>query len=140
MPSESDLVGDEEAILRRIPASPAYVDLDPGAEQAVSRLAFQPHKENDTDGLSVYRRLFLSPRAVAATREKPSFVAELLAARIRGLGLSVEPDPLVSGPPGHALIPELTAEMRKNDPERCKQLQLELALIASERIVHTPED
>jgi hypothetical protein len=106
----------------------------------VMRLAFEPRR-NDTDGLSVYRSLFVTPSYLSAAGRKPNtyYVASLRVGDLKGLGLSVLPDPSREELPGHALIPELSFEEMRRDKRRSKEIQLELARIASRAIVYEPK-
>lgn len=91
---------------------------------------FGPHRDNDTDGLSVYREKYHTPEQVAGYRTKgtkPMWIARLSAKSITDLGLTLKPDP--RGPenglparPGHALIVEMNSNTRKSDEvEQWKQ-------------------
>lgn len=103
---EHNPVDEEESIYRRI--HPNFYG--PGAPVPILYEAFRPNR-NDSAGLSVIRALFALPQALL-TNIDPATVANYAIARLsvralRRIGLTVEPDPLVTGPPGHAIIPEL---------------------------------
>ena len=106
----------------------------------VTRSAFAPNR-NDTGGLSVFRRLFVSPEQVAkaGTNVKGYYVAELKHGDIRALSLTVKPDPQEDELPGHSLVPELRFPHDKKEQLKQKEVQLELAKLASRRIVYSPD-
>jgi hypothetical protein len=54
------------------------------------------------------------------------------------LGLTVAPEPNPNGPLGHAVIPELSWQSHQTNKQRLKQIQVELAKLASAAIVHQP--
>ena len=60
-------------------------------------------------------------------------VHELIAA-----GLSVVPDPLADGPPGHSLIPELRRSKYQENKPKTKETLLKLAGMASNNIAYYP--
>lgn len=134
MTDESDPIGDDENVLRRILNREKYIDLT--LRIPVIRLAFRPTKD-DATGISVYRSLFACPREVAkaGTNSAGYWVAELPIAAIRDLQLTVMPDPLPEGLKGHALIPEI----RTSTNEETTAQQQELAQLASLRLVYDPD-
>lgn len=134
MSQEQDPVASTEYVLRRIHKSHFKDTL----RTPILRLAFQPGKA-DSDGLSVYRELFVSAAEVAGMGRTPGayYVARLAVAAIQALNLSVIADPQ-SGFPGHALIPELNLPAYQQDKPRLDPLQVELARLASLDIVHSP--
>lgn len=82
------------------------------------RVAKNAGDPSDADGLSVYRASFHSPEEIACLLRtggsQPVWIAQLTAADVFALGLSIKPDPLPaeSHPrgivqPGHALLVEL---------------------------------
>lgn len=87
----------------------------------LSANAFDPHPTRDTDGLSVYRRVFHTPQEAADFRTKSkskAWVAELPASAITALGLTIEPKPLhasadMPAQPGHSVVRELNSKNRK---------------------------
>jgi hypothetical protein len=52
--------------------------------------------------------------------------------------LTVVPEPDPNGPPGHAIIPELSWSAYQANKRRLKQVQVEMAKLASAAIVHPP--
>jgi hypothetical protein len=104
---ERDPVDDGEFIYRRI----HRVFLDPKTQILVQFPAFRPN-QNDTTGISVFRAHFLRPVDtlvhIDPAKARDYCVARLAVGDLRSLGLTVIPNPLAGGPPGHALIPELS--------------------------------
>ena len=66
------------------------------------------------------------------------YVARLAVSKLLELGLSVVPDPRADEPPGHALIPEMSHAAAKNSKTKSREVQLQLAKLASSAIVYTP--
>lgn len=134
---ELDPVDDNEFVYRRIP--PVYFDAVLGMR--VQREAFRP-TEQDTTGLSVLRARFAKPLDTLANlsedKAKKYYVARISVADIRKLGLTVTSDPITGGPPGHAVIPELSWERYEGAKDRIKPILVELAKLASTDIVHGP--
>jgi hypothetical protein len=122
--TEARAVTPREWLLRRIPSNTQYYK----RELAVpfQRVAFAPH-ESDTDGLSVFREMFVSPRYLALkTGAKPPYiVARIRACDFTPLKLSLQPspDPDPREPRGHTVIPELTYARRR----ATKDLQADLS-------------
>ena len=73
----------------------------------VQRVAFAPNQK-DTDGISVFRELFITPERIASAGRSSAgyYVARLAVCELLKLGLTVVPDPRENQPPGHALVPE----------------------------------
>ena len=124
----------EEILLRRVPEA----HMGDGQSPWPLAMAFAPRSNGDEDGLSVYRKIFHTPQHAADFRTKStskSWVAELRAADVFALGLTVEPLPLgptseLPSQPGHAVLRELNSTNRKTKrAEECKQ-QLLAAVIA----------
>jgi len=136
---EGDPVRDDEFVLRRIPSNPQFYDSTQPL-LPVTPEAFRPHP-NDADGLSVFRKQFCSAVELAARARNPGlcYVSELLASKVRGLGLSLVPDPQPDQPPGHTLIPELNRRAYEANKRAMKEVQVELARMASSGIVFEPE-
>ena len=129
-------IGPEEFILRRIHKSHA----DPKQPLAILPVAFRPTKE-DLVGLSVYRRALVSPEQVDRAGRKPGeyYVVALSVKTLSTLNLSVIPDEQEGSPPGHALIPELCLSAYQKNKERLKDVQIDLARLASQAIVLLPK-
>lgn len=112
----NDPIQPEETLLRRVPRQ-QMKSFDPPVPNDE---AFDPHRDRDVEGLSVYRRQFHTPQQVADFRTKsksPVWVAELPASAIFEIGLTVVPQPLeahgdLPAQRGHALIPELNSASR----------------------------
>jgi hypothetical protein len=133
---ELEPVADSEFIYRRI--HPKFYN--PSLPIAVLLEAFRPNR-NDTTGLSVFRACFAQP--VDCLPQDPSklvgyFVARLTVFDLRMLGLSVQPEPILGGPPGHAVIPELSWGSYEVDRARWKPTLLALAKLASNDVVYRP--
>ena len=126
-------VSDDEFLLRRVPANFDYINHN--LSVPVQRVAFEPHKKRDIDGLSVYRELFVFAKDVAAAGRSPAgyYVVRLRAQDYRNLDLSLRPSPRLDDLPGHTLVPELNAASMSNraDKEKSKALQRELAKLAT---------
>jgi hypothetical protein len=78
---------------------------------------------------------------VAAAGRKPGeyYVVRLPVAALHGLGLSVVADEQAGGPAGHALIPELSLDAYQRDKARLREIQVRLAELAGQDIVHYPD-
>ena len=134
---EHSPVTDSEFVYRRIHRS--YYQA--GLPIALHPAAFRPN-QNDTSGISVFRAAFLQAAdtltSIEASKRDQYYVARLAVTELRRVGLTVAPDPDPNGPPGHAVIPELNWQAYRADKQRLKQIQLELAKLASAAIVHQP--
>jgi hypothetical protein len=133
--NESEPVDDGEFVFRRI--HPDFYD--PSLPLPVQGRAFRPSHNDDT-GLSVLRARFAQPKDCLANAD-PAKVAGYAVARLavqdlRKLGLTVNPEPLPAGPPGHAVIPELSWQNYNANKKRCRPILAELAKLASADIVH----
>jgi hypothetical protein len=124
-----------ERVLRIVLVS--YVDL--GLPQPISPQAFRPSSK-DTDGLSVFRERFISPRDLALNSPKQGdcFIVRLSVADISNLKLTVIPDPQQGSLPGHSLIPELKTGATGKKKEEERELRVELARLAGADIVFNP--
>ncbi len=134
---ENDPVDEDEYVYRRLPR--AFYDAS--LPIPVQGLAFRP-SNSDTTGLSVFRARFAHPldtlTAIDPAKANDYYVARIAVSALRNLGLAVEPDPIIGGPLGHAIIPELSwpaYQSRKND---LKVVLVELAKLASADIAHRP--
>jgi hypothetical protein len=130
-------VKDDEVVYRRIHAS----FFDPSIPTRIRREVFRPSHNDDT-GLSVFRAAFVQPAGplvdIDASKQNDYYVVRLAVVDLHRLGLTVVPDPDPAGPLGHAIIPELSWPAYQADKQRLKQVQLELAKLASTAIVHQP--
>jgi hypothetical protein len=134
---ENEPVEESEFIYRRIHVT--YYDA--ALSVSVQPEAFRPTR-SDLTGISVFRARFATP-VDALTNVDPAkvqnyFVARLLVGDLHRLNLTVRSDPIASGPAGHAVIPELRWQAYQSDKQRLKQIQFELAKLASADIVHRP--
>src|SRR6266498_235578 len=138
MYDENEPIADDEFVLRRVHVSAYKEQITP----PILRIAFQPNK-NDTTGISVYRERFVKPAdtlsGIDALKRASYLVVRLAVRDLRRFGLSVTPEPNSNGPPGHAVIPELNWQAFQVDMARLKRVQVELAALASNAIVHMPK-
>ena len=136
MRDQRDPVSDDEYVLRRI-LSDYY---DPSLRDPVHSQGFYPTK-NDTNGISVFRDLFVTPDLVANSGKNPKgyYVARLRVSEIRALGLTVIPDPKDDQLPGHALIPKLCIIEYAKNKNDIKFLMHKLATLAGNEIVFEPD-
>jgi hypothetical protein len=134
---EHQPVDASEFVYRRIPRN----HYQAGLPIPIQRAAFCPNP-HDTTGLSVFRAAFVQPADILtnidASKRNNYYVARIAVQDLHRLALTVEPDPDPDGPPGHAIIPELSYRAYQADKQRLKQVQLELAKLASAAIVHQP--
>ncbi len=135
--NEHEPVDDNEFVYRRI--HPDF--FNPSMPVPVQPRAFRPSRSDDT-GLSVLRTRFAQPQDCLTNRD-PAKIAGFSVARLAvhdllRLGLTVLPDPIVGGPPGHAVIPELSWAGYQSKKHHWKPILLELARLASAAIVHPP--
>ncbi|MBN1554661.1 MAG: hypothetical protein JXA11_07940 [Phycisphaerae bacterium] len=109
MRGELQTIADDEILYRRIPVN--YYD--PQSVPPIMMVAFRPN-EHDKTGLSLDRKLFVTPEESAAFgREGCEFyIAVLCAKDLRDCGMEVNPKPL-PGKPGHAEISNLTYDNKK---------------------------
>jgi hypothetical protein len=137
MSEGQDQVDENEGVLRRI--HKIFYNAD--SNIPVQPEAFRP-TERDNDGLSVFRDRFVSPVQVlvdvAESKRGLYYIARLTVRDLQALHLTVIPAPR-SGLPGHALIPELNWGSYQKDKLRLKELQVKLAWLASQAIVHRPD-
>jgi len=113
-------IDDDEYLYRRIPIGTEY--FDPGKSGKPSPWAFHPRKYDET-GISVSRAKYVTPEQLAQNdRQKRFYIAVLRAGDLRREGIRVVPRPL-EGKPGHAELPDLTYDDRREDRvEEFKQL------------------
>ncbi|MCI0682327.1 MAG: hypothetical protein L0Y71_09500 [Gemmataceae bacterium] len=132
---EHDPVDDKESVYRRIHRS----FFDSSLPIPIRVGAFRPNA-NDTTGLSVVRSWFGPPTSILAVidpkRASDYYVVQLAVADLRGLGLTVIPDPSPGGPAGHAVIPELSWPAYQARKQDLKLILVELTKLASAAIVH----
>jgi hypothetical protein len=136
MSQEATPLPEDEFILRRIHKN----QVGTGSPPAIGFTGFRPTPE-DTAGLSVYRENLITPAEVAASGRKPGeyFVVRLPVGELRLLGLTVVADERPEGPTGHALIPELNLEACKREKAKMREIQVRLAELASQNVVHSPD-
>jgi hypothetical protein len=135
---EDQPVEDSEYVFRRIP--PDFFDASLAI--AVTREAFRPTKK-DSSGLSVFRAGLAKPSDTLANldqeKAKKYYVAQLPVSELRKLGLTVVPNPIPGGPPGHAIIPEISWHNYQARKDHWKPILLALAKLAIANIVHRPD-
>jgi len=135
---EHEPVEDSEFFYRRIHPN----HFDAGLAIPVTREAFRP-TEKDTIGLSVLRAGIAKPSDTLANldqeKAKKYYVARLPVSELRKLGLTVVPNPISGGPPGHAVIPEISWDNYQAQKNHWKPILLALAKLASANIVHWPD-
>lgn len=97
-------------------------------------------RDRDTDGISVFRTLFVTARQIAEAggSARNYYVCELPVRQFIDLDLTVIPKPDKKQPPGHSVVPELCADTK--DEERTKEVAALLARAASDQIVFAPPD
>jgi hypothetical protein len=134
---EHAAVDDSEFVYRRI--HPQFYNA--ALQVAVLFEAFRPSR-SDTTNLSVLRARFAQPQDTLANRDPAKmrgyYVAQLSVRGLHSLGLTVKPEPVPGGPPGHAVIPELSWQAYEGQKQRWKPILFELAKLASGDIVHKP--
>lgn len=134
---ERDPVEENEFVYRRI----HWRYFDASLPVSIHAEAFRP-TDKDTTGISTARAAFSMPQDTLANldpaKAKDCYVARISVRDLQKLGLSVLPDPIPGGPPGHAVIPELSWPTYQADKNRLKPILVELAKLASADIVHKP--
>jgi hypothetical protein len=143
---ETAEITDDEYLLRRVPAShfTSAGSLEIGA-QAFRPVAGTKARTPDIDGISLFRAACLSdPMEVLAeldeNRRASTGVVRLPVDRIRDLGLTIKSAP-TPNIPGHVVLVELNADALLSTKAWTRDVQAELAKIASEpgNIVLRPE-
>jgi hypothetical protein len=134
---EHEPIQDDEFVYRRIHRN----FYDANIPTCIRREAFRPSYNDDT-GLSVFRAAFVQPADtlanIEASKQNDYYVVRIAMQDLHRLGLTVVPEPDPDGPPGHAVIPELSWQAYQANKQHLKQVQLELAKLASSAIVHQP--
>src|SRR5882672_5524059 len=107
MEYQNEPVAEDEIVYRRVHRS----FFDPAVLVPIRAAAFRPNA-NDESGLSVFRARFVTSgdtlTNVAESKRNAYLVVELSVKDLNGLGLTVVAEPDPDGPPGHAVIPELS--------------------------------
>ena len=128
-------VDEGEFVYRRVPR----VFYDSSLPIPIQAAAFGP-TTNDTKGISLFRVNFAQPLDnlgnVDPAQAKDYYVARISLRNLAKLGLAVKPDPIAGGPPGHTLIPDLSAIAYQANKQSLKAITAELAKLASADIVH----
>ncbi len=108
-PDGNEPIADDELLYRRIPASMSWY-----TEAVLSPMAFRPHGERDVDGISLWRAKHTSIEQAARGRPgKQYYVAVLRAGDLMAHGMEVTATPK-QGEPGHASLPALNSENRRD--------------------------
>lgn len=119
-----------EQLLRRFNCSAKQLQqLKPGG--LVPHNKFMPRKPRppdfpgDIDGLSVNREACLGNSIEMVTRLRcdegrplEQGIARVPVSALAPGGMTLKPDPLTAGPPGHCVIPELNCNAAEDDQER----------------------
>jgi hypothetical protein len=132
----ADPVRPDEFVLRRIHKN----HCTPDRPRVVHLAAFRPSREDST-GLSVFREAYVPAAQVAASGRRAGeyVVVRLSVEALARLGLTVVPEEDPDGPPGHAVIPQLSFAEYERDKQRLKDVLLELARLGTQAIILEPE-
>lgn len=123
MDDECDPITDDELLYRRIPVSQGWYDSE--KKLSPSPKAFRPNEVRDKTGLSVFRAKYVTMTELTQNPSgKQYYIAVLRAGDLREHGIDVIPKPNPSSLPGHAELPSLRADNRKNDDAEETQLLL----------------
>ncbi len=108
-PDGNEPIADNELLYRRIPASTGWY-----SEGVLSPMAFRPHRERDIDGLSLWcaRRYTSIEETARGQPAKEYYVAVLRAGNLKAHGIEVTAT-RERGEPGHASLPALNSENRR---------------------------
>ena len=142
MKLETDPIGDDEWLLRRVPAERFRNDQTP----LISPNAFEPRikgREPDTEGISLYRAACLDhPDDVLVMvpidkRHQTGIVRIQVSALAEpGLTARIAIDSRIRG---HVVIPELNAIAYADDKAKFIPIKLRLAELASEQVIRWPQ-
>lgn len=124
MGTESDEVGEDEILVRRVPSKDDYFDARLLAEAPLgpTHLAFRP-SARDVDGLSLSRLkcdahpdFHVLEQYIPATSkdDKPRYLALMRASVLLNAGLVLKPDRQPDDP-GHVLVTSLRSDNRRTD-------------------------
>lgn len=97
--------------------------------------------DKEPEGISVYLESCTTPAALAtAIAGRRYYVARLTVADFTRLGLNVVPneDGDRLGLRGHCVVPELNSDYSIYSKDRSKEIEDQLAIVASENIVYCP--
>lgn len=100
------------------------------------RVSFEPN-ENDTDGISLFRRRWVSPQLLDASRRKPGtyYIVQFTLKEILSLGLTIRRT--MGELAGHVVIPELCLQPWKGNP-KAAEWAFHLTQQAADRVVLSP--
>ena len=112
VPDSVEPIGDDEILFRRVPASTGWYNRETGV---LSPEAFQPHKANDTTGLSLAREKFKTEeQAGLGAPGKSYYVVRLRAGDVRRCGIAIEPRPYPDDP-GHTECPDMNSALAEKN-------------------------
>jgi hypothetical protein len=139
---ETSPVGPDEFVYRRVTRD----WYDSSLSAPIQRVAFEPHKKNDVDGLSLFRSEFVTPEDLAAAgpnqkgyvvaRLRVSDILNLRVSDLPGSHLTVIPNPDPAQPRGHCLIPQLNSQFQKIQNKKARELEVSLAHLAGRDVVY----
>lgn len=137
---ESTPVRDNECLLRAVPNQKNYYQ--DTLDIPVQRVAFEPHKRRDPDGMSFFREDFATPEEVAAANRHPDG-CRIVRLRMWDLidrwGLTAIPDPLEAPEPaGHVIIPAMNYAAYKADPRKIEAIGLGMARLVGKEVAYGP--
>jgi hypothetical protein len=113
----SEPIADHEILFRRVSRNSGWYD--PQSDRPVAWEAFRP-REDDVNGLSVWRAKYRTPEEVAAAGARPRsvyYVLVLRAGTLRGAGVTVVASPEV-GAPGHASLTNLSTDYYRGEEDK----------------------
>ncbi len=127
MPDDSTPIKDDELLYRRMNVKLNYFDPDLNAPP--SPRAFRPHGSRDETGLSMFRSQFYETVGQVAENERGAqyYIAVLRAGDLRARGIRVEPRPVPRLGRGHAELPDLRSDNRR-DTDEIQALLAELCI------------
>lgn len=128
----ADQLSPDEYLLRRIPAR--FVDMS--FDCPIQFEHFNPSKEHDQDGISMFRALYRDAKAMIADAKGKGayYIARATVEEIRELGLT----PTITVSVDHTSLPELSwSEVQKND-DAAREKKWRLAELMSKQIILGP--
>lgn len=138
MPEPAAPVDPSATVLRRIHKG----QFNPSHQPPFERGAFNP-TAGDADGISVYLEgpNGSTPDQLAACGRKPGeyYVVRFTVDELVALGIDVLPTPALDPVnAGHCSLPALSVGCKQADPNKVKDLQVQLVVLAADRIVLSP--
>jgi len=128
--------GEEGFVLRRVHKNQCSAK-DPFK---ILPVGFRPTRD-DVDGISVNLANEISPEELAAAARKPEecYVVRIPIQLLKKLGLTLDhgsSDP--HDQKGHMVIPQLSLSEYEKNKDKLKEIQIELARVATQNIVYRP--